>query len=142
MTAEKLGKKVALDGYSMKMNVEIAKKLGYIKYQKTALIRIEDVEKYPPQKILILCTGAQGEGNAVLSRIIDGSHKAIKLKKDDTVVLSSSIIPGNERTIQRLKDNLYRQCDNVIHGNIMDIHVSGHGNREDIAYMLKQIQPD
>ena len=141
-TAEKIGKKVALDGYSMKMNVEIAKKLGYIKYQKTSLIRIEDVEKYPPQKILILCTGAQGEGNAVLSRIIDGSHKAIKLKKEDTVVLSSSIIPGNERTIQRLKDNLYRQCDNVIHGNIMDIHVSGHGNREDIAYMLKQIQPD
>jgi len=139
---EKLGKKIALDGYSMKINVEIAKKLGYIKYNKNTLIRIEDVDKFPDKKIVVLCTGAQGEGNAVLSRIIDGSHKAIKLRKDDTVILSSSIIPGNERTIQRLKDNLYRQCDNVIHGNIMDIHVSGHGNREDIAYMLKQIQPD
>jgi len=57
------------------------------------------------------------------------------------MILSSSIIPGNERTIQRLKDNLYRQCDNVIHGTIMDIHVSGHGNRDDIAYMIKQIKP-
>ena len=66
----------------------------------------------------------------------------MKLRKNDTVILSSSIIPGNERTIQRLKDNLYRQCDNVIHGKIMDIHVSGHGNKDDIVYMLKQIRPD
>lgn len=139
---EKLGKKVALDGYSMKINVEIAKKLGYIKYQKNTVIKIEEVDKYPDNKIVILCTGSQGEGNAVLSRIIDGSHKSVKLKLEDTVVLSSSIIPGNERTIQRLKDNLYRQCNNVIHGNIMDIHVSGHGNRDDIAYMLRQIRPD
>ncbi|PIP66996.1 MAG: ribonuclease J, partial [Parcubacteria group bacterium CG22_combo_CG10-13_8_21_14_all_41_9] len=60
----------------------------------------------------------------------------------DTVVLSSSVIPGNEATIQKLKDGLYRQCDNVIHGELMDIHVSGHGNREDILYMLKTIRPD
>lgn len=140
--AEKMGKKVALDGYSMKMNVEIAKKLGYIKASKSTLIRIEEVDQYPEKKVVVLCTGSQGEDNAVLARIIDGTHKATKLRKIDTVVLSSSIIPGNERTIQRLKDNLYRQCDNVIHGNIMDIHVSGHGNREDIAYMLKQIRPD
>lgn len=139
---EKLGKKVALDGYSMKINVEIAKKLGYIKHQKNTVIKIEDVDKYPDNKVVILCTGSQGEGNAVLSRIIDGSHKSVKLKLEDTVVLSSSIIPGNERTIQRLKDNLYRQCNNVIHGNIMDIHVSGHGNREDITYMLRQVRPD
>ncbi len=140
--AERLGKKVALDGYSMKMNVEIAKKLGYINYQKTTVIRVEDIDKFPPKKVVVLCTGSQGEDNAVLARIIDGSHKSIKLRKDDTVVFSSSVIPGNERTIQRLKDNLYRQCDNVIHGDIMDIHVSGHGNRDDIAYMLKQIKPD
>ena len=140
--AEKLGKKVALAGYSMKINVEIAKKFGYIKCNKNTLIRVEDVDQHPPQKVVIICTGSQGEDNAVLSRVIDGSHKSIKLKKDDTVVLSSSIIPGNERSIQRLKDNLYRQCDNVIHGSLMDIHVSGHGNREDITYMLKQISPD
>ena len=138
---EKAGKKVAFDGYSMKMNIEIARELGYIKYKKETVIKIKQVENYPDNKVVVLCTGAQGEGNAVLSRIIDNHHKYIKLKKKDTVVLSSSIIPGNERTIQRLKDNLYRQCDNVIHGSIMDIHVSGHGNRDDIIYMLKQIKP-
>ncbi len=139
---QKLGKKIALDGYSMKVNVEIAKKLGYIKIAKGQLIKIEQIDDFPDNKILVLCTGAQGEGNAVLSRIIEGTNRHIKIKKNDTVILSSSIIPGNERTIQRLKDNLYRQCDNVIHGSIMDIHVSGHGNREDIAYMLQQIAPD
>lgn len=140
--ASKLGKKVALDGFSMKVNVEIAQKLGYIKVAKNNLIRIEDIDKYQDNKVIILCTGAQGEGNAVLSRIIDGSHRHVKIRKNDTIILSSSIIPGNENTIQHLKDNLYRQCDNVVHGGIMDIHVSGHGNREDIIYMLKSIRPD
>ncbi|MFA5029140.1 MAG: ribonuclease J [Patescibacteria group bacterium] len=140
--AEKLGKKVALDGYSMKVNVEIAQRLGYIKAAKNTLIKIEGIDDYPENKVIVLCTGAQGEGNAVLSRIIDGSHRYLKLRKNDTVILSSSIIPGNERTIQRLKDNLYRQCDNVIHGHIMDIHVSGHGNQKDIVHMLKTIKPD
>lgn len=137
-----LGKKVALDGYSMKMNVEIAQKLGYIKAAKGVIIKTEQIADYPDNKVVVLCTGAQGESNAVLSRIIDGSHRSIKLRKNDTVVLSSSIIPGNERTIQRLKDNLYRQCDNVIHGNLMDIHISGHGNRDDILYFLKTVKPD
>jgi ribonuclease J len=140
-TAEKIGKKVALGGYSMKVNVEIAKKLGYIKADKSTLIKIEQTKNYPDNKIIILCTGAQGEGNAVLSRIVKNQHPHIKLKKSDTVVFSSSIIPGNERTVQQLKDSLYRQCDNVIHGDIMDIHVSGHGNRSDIVYMLQTIKP-
>ncbi len=140
--AEKLGKKVALDGYSMKMNIEIAKELGYIKTQKHTFIKIEEANGYPDNKLVIIATGAQGEGNAVLSRIITGAHRNIKIKKNDTVVLSSSIIPGNENTIQRLKDGLYRQCDNVIHGELMDIHVSGHGNRQDIVHMLQSIKPD
>ncbi len=140
--AARHGKKVALDGYSMKMSVEIAKELGYIKIPKETLIKVNQLDKYPDDRVVVLCTGSQGEGNAVLSRIISGGHKFIKLKKPDTVILSSSIIPGNERTIQRLKDSLYRQCDNVIHGSIMDIHVSGHGNREDIVQMLATIKPD
>jgi len=136
------GKKIALDGYSMKMNVEIATKLGYLKIASSSLIKVDQIDKYPENKVVVLCTGSQGEGNAVLSRIIEGGHKNIKLKKSDTVILSSSIIPGNERTIQRLKDNLYRQCDSVIHNSIMDIHVSGHGNKEDIIDVLKIIKPD
>ncbi|WKZ24725.1 MAG: ribonuclease J [Patescibacteria group bacterium] len=140
--AERTGKKVALDGYSMKTNVEIARELGYIKAKKETFIKIDQIGQYPDNKIVIICTGAQGEENAVLSRVIDGSHRSLKIQRNDTIVLSSSIIPGNERTIQRLIDNLYRQCDNVIHGNLMDIHISGHGTRDDLAFMLKAIKPD
>ena len=140
--ARKIGKKVALDGYSMKMNVEIAKELGYIKIDKELLIPVNDIHKYPENKIIIICTGAQGEGNAVLSRIITGSHKFIRIKKNDTIIFSSSVIPGNERTIQRLKDGLYRKCDNVIHNDIMDVHTSGHSNAASIKEIIKQIKPD
>jgi ribonuclease J len=140
--AEKVGKKVALDGYSMKMNVEIAKELGYIKMHKETLITVNDLHRYPENKVVIICTGAQGEGNAVLSRIITDNHRHIKIKKNDTIVFSSSVIPGNERTIQRLKDNLYRKCDNVIHSDIMDVHTSGHCSAADIQEMLRQVRPD
>ncbi len=140
--AKTIGKKVALDGYSMKMNVEIAQGLGYIKVDKETLIGINEINKHPDNKIIIICTGAQGEGNAVLSRIITGEHRFVRIKKNDTIIFSSSVIPGNERTIQRLKDSLYRQCDNVVHNEIMDVHISGHSNAENIKEIIKQIQPD
>jgi ribonuclease J len=140
--AEKIGKKVALDGYSMKINIEIAKELGYIKVGKSSLISVSELHKYPDNKIIVICTGAQGEGNAVLSRIVSDDHKYIKIRKSDTIIFSSSVIPGNERTIQRLKDNLYRKCDNVVHTEIMDVHTSGHSNAKNIKEMIKQIKPD
>jgi len=142
LIAEKLGKKVALDGYSMKMNMKLAQELGYIKPSKQALIDIKNIHNYPEDKLVVLCTGAQGESNAALSKIVTGNHRFINIKKKDTIVFSSSVIPGNERTIQRLKDNLYRQCDNVIHTNMMDIHVSGHCNASDIQAMIKDVKPD
>jgi ribonuclease J len=140
--AEKIGKKVALDGFSMKTNIEIAQSLGYIKVGRHTLIPINEINNHPDEKIVIICTGAQGEGNAVLSRIISDNHRFVKIKKKDTVVFSSSVIPGNERTVQRLKDNLYRKCDNVIHTSIMDVHVSGHSNAENIKEMIRQTKPD
>jgi ribonuclease J len=140
--AEKIGKKVALDGYSMKMNMEIAKHLNYIKIAKGTLVGVNEIHKYPDNKIIVICTGAQGEGNAVLSRIMNDEHKFIKIKKNDTIIFSSSVIPGNERTIQRLKDNLYRKCDNVIHTGIMDVHVSGHSNAKNMQKIIKQVHPD
>ncbi len=140
--ASKLGKKVALDGYSMKKNIEIAHRLGYVKPSKDTLIDIKKTADYPENKVVMVCTGAQGEENAALSKIASGQHRSIKLKKSDTVIFSSSVIPGNERTIQKLKDNIYRQCDNVIHGDLMDVHVSGHATRRDIVDMLKQVKPD
>jgi len=140
--AREIGKKIVLDGYSMKMNIEIAKELGYVKVDKEILVSVKDIHKYPENKIIIICTGAQGEGNAVLSRIIIGNHKFIRIKKNDTIIFSSSVIPGNERTIQRLKDSLYRKCDNVVHNDIMDVHTSGHSNAASIKEIIKQIRPD
>lgn len=140
--AKKLGKKVALDGFSMKKNIEIAKELGYIKLQRGSLIDVHNIDDYPENNVVVVCTGAQGEENAVLNRIASGQHRTLKLRKKDTIIFSSSVIPGNERSIQRLKDNIYRQADNVIHGDLMDVHVSGHGTRRDIVEMLDQVQPD
>lgn len=137
-----IGKYVALDGYSMKMNIEIAKELGYIKIPRGTLIDVQDVDRYPEQRVVVVCTGAQGEENAVLNRIASGDHRFIKLRKHDTVIFSSSVIPGNERSVQRLKDNIYRQAEYVIHGDLMDVHVSGHATRRDIVDMLVQTQPD
>lgn len=140
-TARKLDKKIFLDGYSMKKNVEIAKRLGYIKAPKNLVLDMNKVRNYPDNKVIVICTGAQGEERAVLSRIVNREHRFIKIKKSDTVIFSSSVIPGNERIIQRLKDNMYRQSDNVIHSEIMDVHISGHANRRDIVEMLKMVRP-
>jgi len=139
--ASKKNKKVALDGFSMKMNIEIAKKLGYIKVRKDILIPINKISNYPDQKVIIMVTGAQGEEKAVLPRIVADNHRFIKIKKTDTIIFSSSVIPGHERTIQRLKDNLYRLSDNIIHSDIMDVHSSGHSNIEDIKNIIRQIRP-
>lgn len=139
--AEQLGKKVALEGYSMKMNIEIAKELGYIKVKQDTLITVNDIHKYPDNRVVVICTGAQGELNAALSRIVTDNHRFIKLQKNDTIVFSSSVIPGNERTIQRLKDNLYRKCDNIIHSDIMEIHIGGHSTAQGMEEMIRQVQP-
>src|SRR3989339_337978 len=135
-------RKVALDGFSMKLNVELATKLGYIKIPKGVIITTDKAHTFPDNKVVIVCTGAQGEEMAALSRIVAGNHKHIKIKKEDTVIFSSSTIPGNERTVQRLKDNLYRQSDNVYHSDIIDIHISGHGNIEGIKQMIREIKPN
>ncbi len=137
--AEKYDKKVALDGYSMKTNVEIAKKLGYIKFNLKNLIDIKQAHNLPDNKVIIICPGAQGEERSALTRIANGEHRFIKIKKEDTVIFSSSVIPGNERTIQKLKDLIYRQSDNVIHSEIMDVHSSGHATMEDFKEVIRQI---
>lgn len=139
--AEKQGKKVAVDGYSMKANVEIGKRFGFIKSHKDTLIDISKSDDFPRNKIVIICTGSQGEGRAVLRRIANGEHRHIKIEPNDTVVFSSSVIPGNERTIQYLKDSLYRQKADVIHKEIMDIHAGGHGKIEDIKLLLREVNP-
>ncbi len=139
--AEKFDKKVVIEGYSMKSNVEIAKELGYIKTNKGTLITADQMKNYPSNKILVLCTGAQGEGRAVLMRIANREHRQIRIEKDDTVVFSSSVIPGNERSVQKLKDSMYRLGANVIHYKMMDIHAGGHAHKEDLKLIINLVRP-
>ncbi len=139
--AEMIGKKVALDGFSMKSNVEISKKIGYMKFKPNTLIDVKRIHDYPANKIIIVCTGAQGEDRAVLMRIASGDHRNVKVEKSDTIIFSSSVIPGNERSIQRLKDTLYRQGADVIHKEIMDVHGGGHALIEDIKLLIRQVRP-
>ena len=139
--SEKYGKKVAIDGYSMRTNIEIANKLGYLKIRKGTLIKPEQMKNYPDDKVALMCTGAQGEGRAVLMRIVNREHKCVQIKKADTVIFSSSVVPGNERTVQNLKDQLYRQGASVVHYKMMDVHVGGHAQIEDLKMMINLIKP-
>jgi len=139
--AQKTGRKLAVDGYSMRNNFEIARKLGYINAHKSTFIDIKEVDRYPDSKVAILCTGAQGEGNAVLMRIVNNEHKFVKVHHGDTVVFSSSVIPGNERSVQGMKDTLYKKGAHVIHYKMMDIHAGGHARQEDLKMMINLIRP-
>ncbi|MBU0646271.1 ribonuclease J [Patescibacteria group bacterium] len=139
--SESLGKKVALDGFSMKTNVEIAKELGYIKISNQSLIKPEQIDNYPPEKIVMVCTGAQGESNAALNRIANGEHRSIKIIPGDTIVFSSSVVPGNETAVQRLQDTLYRQKAKVINYSMMDVHAGGHAKSEDVKLLIALLKP-
>jgi len=138
---EKIGRKVIINGRSMKEAIEMAKDLGYLQHGKDVVIPIEDINKYPDNKILILSTGAQGQMNSGLMRIINGGHKHIKIKKGDSMVFSSSVIPGNERSVQNLKDNFARQGAIVHTNNDLDIHSSGHSPGGDLTLVAQLTKP-
>ncbi|TAL49177.1 ribonuclease J [Patescibacteria group bacterium] len=142
-SAERYDKKVVVEGRSMKTNVEIAAKVGRLKVKPDTIIMPEVMERYPPDKIIILATGAQGDEFAALMRMSLKSHKYVKITKNDTVLLSSSIIPGNERAVQKLKDNLARQGAKIIHYRTSDvyIHSTGHGNRGELEWLHRKIHP-
>jgi len=139
--SEKYNRKVAFDGFSLKSNIEFAKESGQLHISKFTQIPIDQIDNYPDQNITVIGTGAQGEDRAVLMRIASGEHKYIRLKKSDSVVFSSSVIPGNERTVQRLKDLLYRLGARVYHSGMMDIHASGHAQQEDLRKIISLIRP-
>lgn len=139
--AEKHDRRVFIDGRSMKTNVEIAHELGYLKFKSATIIDETELKKFPDNKIIVVCTGAQGEKNAVLMRIANEEHRFISLKPQDTVVFSSSVIPGNERTVQNLKDVIVRQGARVIHYQMMDVHAGGHAKQEDLKLMMRLTKP-
>lgn len=135
--AKKYGKKVVIEGRSMKVNVEIIKQLKLADTQH--IVPLEEIEKHPPHKIMMLATGAQGEEFAALMRMSNKSHKYIRLNSTDTIILSSSVIPGNERSITTLKDNLFRHDCHIITYLDSDVHTSGHGKRGELEWIHRQI---
>jgi len=139
--AEKTGKKIVTEGRSIRTNLEIAEKTGLLKIAKDTIIPAQDIGNYPPDKIVVLSTGAQGEEFAALMRIATKQHKYITLNERDTIVLSSSIIPGNELNVQKLKDNLYRHNVTLIHYRSSDVHSTGHGNTGELVWVNKQVHP-
>jgi len=139
--SKKLDRKVCFVGRSMVTTVEIAISLEALLIPKDTIIDVKDLNKYPDNRVVIVCTGSQGEDNAALTRIATGEHRQIKMKKGDLVILSSSPIPGNERAVSGLMDNLFRAGAQVVYQKLMDVHTSGHANQEDLKLMLALIKP-
>lgn len=136
---EKLGKKVVTEGRSIKTNIEIAQLAGLLTVQKDTIIPVQEIGNYPADRIVVISTGAQGEEFAALMRIATKQHKFITLTERDTIMLSSSVIPGNELSVQRLKDNLYRRGANIIHYRASDVHSTGHGNSGELVWINQQV---
>ena len=136
-SAKRYGKKVFIEGRSMKTNIDIIKHLNLT--DTSDIMPVEDIEKYPPNKVMMIATGAQGEEFAALGRMANKTHKQIRLQRSDTIVLSSSIIPGNDKAVERLKDNLFRHDARIVTYLDSDVHTSGHGKRGELEWIHKQI---
>ena len=139
--AKKLNRKVAFSGRSMVANVEIASSIKALLIPADTMIDISDINKYADDRVIIVCTGSQGEEHSALTRIASGEHRQIKIKKGDTVILSSSPIPGNERSVSDVMDNLFREGAKVIYQKLFDVHTSGHAYQEDLKLMISLIKP-
>lgn len=145
--AKKHDRKVAFAGYSMIQNLEVALRAGTIKVPKDVVVKMEDVVKLPDGKVTIVCTGSQGEFNAVLNRMASGAHKFIKIKNSDIVVFSSNPIPGNEKYVTRTVDGLMREGSEVVQNGkthltgVGPLHLSGHGYYEDHVKLINALNP-
>jgi len=142
--AESLGKKIAIDGRSMKTNIDVAIEAGLFQPKKGTIIPIEEANNYPPNKMVVLMTGAQGEEFAALNRAANKSNTKFSLHKGDTIILSASIVPGNELQVQKMKDGLTRQGVKIISYRTAGedfVHATGHGNQEDIKWLHRKTHP-
>lgn len=139
--AEKLNRKITIVGRSMLQTVEVARELGFLRVPGDLILPVHEIVKLPDEKIVVISTGTQGEASSALSRMSRGEHKNLKIKSGDTVILSSSIIPGNERSVQQVYDNLTKEGAKVINYQLMDIHTGGHAQAEELKLMVSLVRP-
>jgi ribonuclease J len=139
--ATMFGRKIILSGKSIVSNAQIALDLGYLRIPENTWLKLDKLNTLPDTEVVILTTGSQGEPMSVLSRIATDEHKTIKIKEDDTVILSAKMIPGNEKSIGRIINHLFRRGANVIYEKVSEIHVSGHASKEELKLMLNMVKP-
>lgn len=139
--AHEINRKIIFNGRSIETSVNIAKELGYLNIPEEMEIGIEQIAEFSDEDIIIVTTGSQGEPMAALARMASGTHKQIKIKKEDTVILSSKFIPGNEKAITKIINDLYRRGADVIYEKISQIHVSGHAFQEELKLMINLTRP-
>ena len=140
-SAAKHGRRVFVTGRSMVNNVQMARELGYLKVPPDVLMNARDLESFPSAKTIVICTGSQGEPTAALTRISNGTHQNITIHEDDTVVLSSNPVPGNETLVYRNIDNLYKAGAHVIYNRLAPVHVRGHAAQEELKIMHRIVRP-
>lgn len=140
-TAARYERFVALVGRSMQNNVQMAIELGYLNVPKGMLIRAEDINKFRPNQITVICTGSQGEPTSALTRIANQDHRLISIEPGDTVILSATPVPGNEKSVHRTINSLFRQGAEVFYQGISNVHVSGHAAQEELKLMLSLLRP-
>ncbi len=142
-SAARVHKKVAVSGRSMDKAINIAMNLGYLKIPQGILVDLRRIENIPDNQLIILCTGSQGEEYSALVRMASGEHRQVKIKKGDTVVISASAIPGNERTISDTVNNLFKEGADVFYGSeAQRIHSSGHAKRDELQLVIEKVRPE
>lgn len=139
--AEASGRHVAFVGRSMVNNVEVGRELGHIRVEPSTFVDVEDLERLPPSKGVLVCTGSQGEPLSALALIAAGDHKFITVGSGDTVILSASAIPGNESAVHRVINGLYKAGAEVFHAGTSNVHVSGHAASEELAELVSIVKP-
>lgn len=135
------GRKVIMCGKSIVANAQIALDLGYLNLPQDTWLRLDNLKELKDNEVVVITTGSQGEPMSVLSRIATGEHKIIEIKEGDTVILSARMIPGNERSIGRIINHLFRRGADVIYEKVSEVHVSGHASKEELKLMLNLVRP-
>ncbi len=140
-TAVRYDRRVALVGRTMISNAQMAQELGYLNIPEGTLVRPEEMFFFEPQQLAIICTGSQGEPTSALTRMANGDHKIVRIQPGDTIILSATPVPGNEKLVGRTINNLLRQGAEVFYPGVAQVHVSGHGSQEELKLMMNLVRP-